>query len=442
MAGRLMEEYFEGGEGEGFGEEEEVVDLADFDADAVDIMGDVVEHDEELEWRYFDEGEEPPVGKEHSLDPDTITLEGNGLLGEVVEFDQYDRREASCGANQGEVKLIMRTDNYGYETAWKIVNQNNGKTIARGPPRGTNYADKSTYSGRWCLPPGRYRAVVEDRGRDGMCTGNPQIFGCGFFKVYLNGNPAGQIVNDKSRWVNKGFPINVAPVASRIDGVGTQPQGEQWCRKVRSVMKVPQGTCTTPDGRRGHRVRVLTKVDKYGKETQWTIKRNGVTKMKMGPVIEANKQLSVQECLAPGTYEVKFTDMDGICCRHGEGFFKVFVDGKELITGGSFTSSISHGLRLDIEYERARLRMVVGPRLPSSRLAHPLLRGKVLQQDLQAPQVEPAAEARCAGLREHPPRLVRFNGHPARQDRSGGEPGEEQGYRTVGTAAPTVRYPC
>jgi len=348
MAGRLMEEYFEGGEG--FGEEEEVVDLADFDADAVDIMGNVVEHDEELEWRYFDEGEEPPVGKEHSPDPDTITLEGNGLLGEVVEFDQYDRREASCGANQGEVKLIMRTDNYGYETAWKIVNQNNGKTIARGPPRGTNYADKSTYSGRWCLPPGRYRAVVEDRGRDGMCTGNPQIFGCGFFKVYLNGNPAGQIVNDKSRWVNKGFPINVAPVASRIDGVGTQPQGEQWCRKVRSVMKVPQGTCTTPDGRRGHRVRVLTKVDKYGKETQWTIKRNGVTKMKMGPVIEANKQLSVQECLAPGTYEVKFTDMDGICCRHGEGFFKVFVDGKELITGGSFTSSISHDLRLGFDW--------------------------------------------------------------------------------------------
>ena len=79
MAGRLMEEYFEGGEG--FGEEEEVVDLADFDADAVDIMGDVVEHDEELEWRYFDEGEEPPIGKEYNPDPDRITVSISLCLG-------------------------------------------------------------------------------------------------------------------------------------------------------------------------------------------------------------------------------------------------------------------------------------------------------------------------------------------------------------------------
>jgi len=340
MAGHAMEEYFE---------DENSPDY--LDADAVDIIGNLVEHDEELEWRYFDEGEEPPIDKEYNPDPDRITLEGNGLLGEIVEFDQYDRREATCGGNQGEVKLIMRTDKYGYETSWKIVNENNGKVIASGPPQGTNYADKSTYSGRWCLPPGRYRAIVEDSARDGMCTGNPAIFGCGFFKVYLDGSRAGQLVNDKSRWSDEAFPINIAPVASRIDGVANnQPQGGQWCRKVRSVMKVPQGTCTLPNGQRGHRVRVHMKVDKYGKETEWNIKRNGVTKMKMGPVVGANQQKSVQECLPPGTYVFQARDMDGICCRHGEGFFNVYVDGKPLITGGAFTGSITHELRLGFDW--------------------------------------------------------------------------------------------
>ena len=333
------------------------------------------------------------------------------LLGEEVEeFDQYHREEAgSCGDNKSEIRIFLKTDNYGYETSWALRNQqgkvvakgppqgtnyadktsysgkwcvnpgqyravindrgrdgmctgnpniygcgyfkvyldgkiagqvtnDKGKVVAKGPPQGTNYADKTSYSGKWCVNPGQYRAVINDRGRDGMCTGNPNIYGCGYFKVYLDGKIAGQVTNDKTRWSQKQIGMNAAPISARIDGTATTNNNSgNWCNKVRSVMKVPQGTCTLPNGQRGHRVRVTTKVDKYGMETSWTIRNaNGQIKMKMGPVIAANGQKAVEDCLPAGKHNIIFNDLDGVCCKHGQGFWKVHVDGEELMSGGSF----------------------------------------------------------------------------------------------------------
>lgn len=343
MANRLMEEYFE----------EEEFDDEDF-ADVM-IMGNVVEGETEEDFAYFYEDDEEgplPLSKDYARHPDSITLEGNSLLGEegVGEYDHSERHLASCSETQSDVKIILRTDKYAYETSWKIVKANGG-TIASGPPTGTNYADDSTYTGQWCLSPGSYNIVVNDAGRDGMCTGNTATYGCGYFKVYLNGQSAGQVTSDKSRWQSKQFQVNVAPVSSRIDGVGNgNGNSQQWCQKVRSVMKVPPGTCTLPSGARGHRVRVTTKVDKYGKETSWTIKRNGGTKMKIGPIIEPNQQKSVEDCLPAGKYTLKVTDPDGICCRHGEGFFKLMVNGKQLLDGGSFVKEISHDFQLGFDW--------------------------------------------------------------------------------------------
>lgn len=344
MAGRIMEEYFEDGD---FAEEAYVEDPD------VDIMGNEVEDElEDVEY-YWDEEDAPAGEKEHAPDADSITVEGNSLLGdgeEVVVYDLHERRDATCGDNKGEVKLIMKTDFYAYETNWKLIDNNGNKVVAQGPPANTNYADSRMYSGRWCLPPGRYRVVINDKGNDGMCTGNPSQMGCGYVKVFLNGANSGQIVGDKSRWNQKNIQVNVTPISSRIDGVDNGNNNGGWCNKVRSVMKVPQGTCTLPNGQRGHRVRVTTKVDKYGKETSWKVRKNGVVKMQMGAIIAANDQKAIEDCLPAGDYQFVMDDLDGLCCRHGQGFFKIAVNGQTLISGGSFTKSITHNFRLGFDW--------------------------------------------------------------------------------------------
>jgi len=333
-----VREWREGGDGDE-GEEEETAndeERAEEDDDERDDRG----------------GEdEPAIYKEYAPDPDSVTLVGTDLRGEAV--DQYDRRDAACDENKSEFKIMLQTDEYGYETKWKLVKINGNEVMAEGPPSGRNYADASTYSGRWCLSPGQYKFQVIDNGRDGICSSNP-IFGCGRLMLFLNGQNAGRMINDKSNWHTRDFPFLVA-VASRIDGVNSKPDNSNlgpWCKKVRSVTKVPRGTCTLPNGRRGHRVRVTTKVDKYGKETSWTVteRRSNAVKMKMGPVVEKHEQKSVEDCLPEGEYNLQFQDLDGICCRHGQGFFKLVVDGQELLGGGSFTKSVDHDFQLGFDW--------------------------------------------------------------------------------------------
>lgn len=169
--------------------------------------------------------------------------------------------------------------------------------------------------------------------------------------TFLNGANAGRAINDRSKWSKKNFPFVINPGSSRIDDVGNTNSGNDWCKKVRNVMKLPQGTCTLPNGQRGHRVRVTTKIDKYPKETSWTITRSGQVRMKMGPIIElANPTKSIEDCLPAGDYTLKFQDLDGICCRHGQGFFKLTVDGKELLNGGAFQKTISHDFKLGYDW--------------------------------------------------------------------------------------------
>jgi len=44
------------------------------------------------------------------------------------------------------------------------------------------------------------------------------------------------------------------------------------------------------------------------------------------------------------------TDIDGVCCRHGQGAFKLVVNGEVLLDGGSFTSSIAHDFQLGFDW--------------------------------------------------------------------------------------------
>lgn len=342
-ATRQMEDYFE------IGEEEMEMEIIDEFPDA-DFIGEEVE-DFDPEW------EDPDYeGKENLRDEGLEQLIDTDLFGEQLVdtvADQRDRREAACGENQQEFKFVLATDKYGYETGWQLINRGTNRRVASGPPSNQNYADTTTYTGRWCLSAGQYQLRVTDSAGDGMCGGG--VYGCGRVMTFLNGASAGKSVNDNSKWKVKNFNFQVNPGSSRIDGVSNAVAGNsgssgEWCSKVRNRMQTQRGTCTLPNGRTGHRVRVQTKVDKYPRETSWTITSNGAVKMKMNAILAANQMKSIEDCVPPGKYIIKFLDLDGICCRHGAGFFKVSVDGKEILTGGSFTKQISHTFQAGFDW--------------------------------------------------------------------------------------------
>lgn len=271
--------------------------------------------------------------------PDSMSLINTDLMGEALG-DQYDRRENSCGNGKSEVKLICKTDNYGYELSWVFIQRQGqgNKLIARGPRQGTNYADNQVYTGRWCVNNGNFLMQVQDKGQDGMCKNN---YGCGYCRVLVNGKNAGQVVNDKNNWKVKNFQfraqVSDPAFSARIDGTTTNNNAGEWCTKVRRVMKVPQGTCRLANGQRGHRVQIILKADKFGEETTVTVRRSGGNVvLNMPAVVSSNSQQSREDCLPQGKYTVAVNDLDGVCCRYGQGFYKVLVDGNEVIKGGAF----------------------------------------------------------------------------------------------------------
>lgn len=319
----------------------------------LDVVGNVVEENHMEDWHEDYEGPDVPLEedeKEYSPDSEaTPLIEAEvDIMGEAIA-DQRDRREAACGQGQTEFKIVCKTDNYGYEFSW-MLKKSTGSLVAKGPPSGTNYADNSVYSGRWCLAPADYNFQVRDKAGDGLCSNRK--YGCGYCKTFLDGQPNGS-AQDESKWAVKNIPVKVNPFSSRIDGAnngnGNNNNG-QWCNKVRSKAQLPRGTCTLPNGQRGHRVRVNVRTDKYGKETSWSITRSGQVRMKLGPVIAANSQKTVEDCLPPGDYKWTINDLDGICCRHGEGSYTLTVDGKKLLDGGSFSKTQSYDFKLGYDW--------------------------------------------------------------------------------------------
>lgn len=285
-------------------------------------------------------------------------LEGNDLHGDIP----YDvRRRAStsddCDDGMGRFSIGLKTDNYGYETEWKVVSLTSGNVVASGPPSGTNYADSTQYFGAYCLPAGSYRVVLTDASGDGMCRADAgQGWGCGFVKLRSNGNIVGQVVQDNTAWKTKAFVVSVLPDSSRIDRVESMsdvPNSSSnggWCDRVRSAVRVPSGTCTMSNGSRGHRVRVNTKVDQFGMETSWRIVSDGVVRMKMNAIVPSFSTRAVEECLPSGSYTFQIFDPDGLCCRHGQGEYAIIVDGQSLINGGSFVASEAHQFKLGYDW--------------------------------------------------------------------------------------------
>jgi alkaline phosphatase len=107
-----------------------------------------------------------------------------GCIGaDTDEEELFSSPKERCSDNQKMFKLILKTDNYGYETSFKLVNTGTGRKVVGGPPKDTNYARNTLYAGQRCLPQGAYELTFYDKQGDGICCQYSE----GFYQVFLGG---------------------------------------------------------------------------------------------------------------------------------------------------------------------------------------------------------------------------------------------------------------
>merc|ERR1712176_1448857 len=79
-------------------------------------------------------------------------------------------------------------------------------------------------------------------------------------------------------------------------------------------------------------------------ETEWSLTDGtGIGVLSGGPY-SSNRIHNVDACLIPGTYTFKISDEygDGMCCKYGPGYFKLWLEGAEIYKGGEFEVDDTH----------------------------------------------------------------------------------------------------
>ena len=77
-----------------------------------------------------------------------------------------------------EVKLSLTTDNYGYETSWRITDKNNTEVA-----QGNSLANNTKYTKNMCLVDGEYSFTINDSYGDGICCN----YGNGAYDILISG---------------------------------------------------------------------------------------------------------------------------------------------------------------------------------------------------------------------------------------------------------------
>lgn len=247
---------------------------------------------------------------------------------EDISPDDHDGRDlqSGCRWNQVRVKIQIITDFSGWETSWSVKNIN-GALVAKGPPGNSKYADSRTYLGGLCLNAGSYRFTVNDAFKDGMCGGNT---GKGLYRFYINDSKRfTSPSNCYSRWGQRVHSFAIRSPSAPAQAAPAQVAGRGGCSNVK----------------------VQFKTDKYGKETVVTLTGNGATQMASRKDVGAYQTKTMQKCVPPGTYTLRLVDNDGICCQNGKGWYRMYVNGVSVISGGYFIGSKTHTIKVGTNWQ-------------------------------------------------------------------------------------------
>ena len=137
----------------------------------------------------------------------------------------------------------------------------------------------------------------------------------------------------------------------------TDETGHNGSNQVRN--RAPDEGLSLPDDMEGNAdrslqctsVKIMFKVDKYGEETTVKLIGGGGAVMESVNEVRAYQTKTMTSCVADGTYTLKLTDIDGICCGNGKGWYKLYVSGTLLVSGGYFIGSKSHTVKIGYDWQ-------------------------------------------------------------------------------------------
>jgi len=205
---------------------------------------------------------------------------------------------------QSELKITLNFDGYASETSWALSNECAGTQVAS-----DSYGDSDNNSEivvETCVPSASYSWVISDSYGDGMCC----AYGQGSYSVEYEGN---------------------------VVGTGGQ---------FGSSDTVTFGVCGTDELCLDDDVPVNVNIlfDKYPTESSWTLVNECTDEVvESGNRYSDSDQLDVTKCVPHARYTFTILDSegDGLCCKFGEGSYKVNYDAVEVAVGGEFKENDS-----------------------------------------------------------------------------------------------------
>jgi hypothetical protein len=104
---------------------------------------------------------------------------------------------------------------------------------------------------------------------------------------------------------------------------------------------------TTENSCKGKQVSIEILLDNYPRETSWVIKNSKNETVMQGDNYEQSLKSTLvieEKCLSNDCYTFTIDDKyaDGICCKYGEGNYKIIVNNELVADGGEFKKSESH----------------------------------------------------------------------------------------------------
>lgn len=130
---------------------------------------------------------------------------------------------AECGPDETYFKLVLNTDNYGFEESWTLTMKQNGTWVwfAAGPTSDTIYRDNISYTEGYCLLNGTYKFTIKDKFEDGMCCEQ----GNGGYNGYVAGIKRFGSSSGDSNWAQRVHEFSITTSTTSISATSAlQPE--------------------------------------------------------------------------------------------------------------------------------------------------------------------------------------------------------------------------
>ncbi|KAL7478194.1 hypothetical protein ACHAW6_003970 [Cyclotella cf. meneghiniana] len=306
--------------------------------------------------------------------------------------------QLSCNSNQQLFALNLQTDGFGKETSWSLRRHfaNGRQYVGYGPPDGVQYGDLTIYSFQYCLERGEtYVLSIEDNFGDGLCCdrgygayefalGGTVVYSSDFQKTFndyvehtftvgevYTAMPTKRPTNEPTKQataspvvlLENGEPTSLptvrptnTPSKSPTPVPSTSPTLAPTARPSRPPTSKPTPDDSVYNPKNGCyggdvKVKVEVKADEFSNDTSWHIidYYTGETLLKQKDHTFKQYEYKYKEtCLPHGLYNFTIWDEygDGICCRYGEGYFRVSLDGDPVLFGGSFNENVTEILNV------------------------------------------------------------------------------------------------